>query len=695
MANNSRQLVNNYIRYIVFVFLLALPLTIILAFQLLPSRYQLHEGEPAPQTIKSPQQISYVSQLKTKQAISEAESRVGPVYSLYDPTLAKQQVDRTASAMAKITVIREDNGLSLSQKQEMLKGVAALKVSPQSAVLALSLQPQNWQTVISETIRGVSDSMRLRANPDQIASARERIYGKAMESLTSEEAALVADLASSFVRPNLEEDKAETEAARRAAKEGVAPVRIGLEKGEVMLRDGEIISGEHLEKLAAAGLLNPETKWEDILGVALLVTIVSLSLALYIFSFQPRLIEDGRRLLLLIVVIVGAILAAKLTVPGRELYAYLFPLAAAPMLLVTLLDVQTALVSTAVLSVLFGYVAGGSLELVVISLIGGLVGLIGTWKTSKVIGFFLAGLGVALANFGVILAYSFINQDNAQSLLLFAALSLINGGLAASFTVGTFTVLGHIFGITTSLQLMELAHPSNRLLRRLITDAPGTYHHSVIVGNMAERAADAIGADGLLVRVGSYYHDIGKVLRPGFFAENQLAGDNVHDRLEPRTSARFVAGHVSEGLVLAKKGRLPAKVRNFISEHHGTRLVSFFYQKACQQGDPLDIRDYCYPGPKPQSRETAIVMLADAVEAVVRSKRSHSIEEIDEAVERIVSERVAEGQLDESDLTLRDLKAIKESFGTVLQGVFHPRIEYPQAEEKALTASPIAIHKRR
>ncbi|MBI2865576.1 MAG: HDIG domain-containing protein [Chloroflexi bacterium] len=690
MATKAKHFVTNYIRYFAFVFLLILPLTIILAFQLLPARYQLHEGEPAPQTIKSPERSSYVSQIRTKQALDEAEAQVGPVYSLYDPAVARQQVEKTAATLTRITDIRNDRSTSPSQKQDALRSLPGLKLSPQSVDLALSLPPQSWQAVISETVRDVGDTLRMRVNPDQVAAAKERIYGKATESLPSEDAVLATEVASSLIKPNLQEDKAETEKERRAARDRVPPVRVSLEKGEVILRDGEIITAEDLEKLEAVGLLNPETKWPDILGVALLVSIVSLGLWLYILNFQPRLMNDNRRLLLLAVVVVGAVLAAKLTIPGRELYGYVFPLAAVPMLLVTLLDVQTALVSIAMVSILFAYVVGGSLELVVMSLVGGLAGLIGAWKASRIVGFFVAGLSVALADFGVILAFFFINQDYEPSRLpLFAVISLINGGLAAALTVGSFSVLGHIFGITTNLQLMELAHPSNPLLRSLTTEAPGTYHHSVIVGNMAERAAEAIGADALLVRVGSYYHDIGKILRPGYFSENQLNGDNVHDRLDPLTSARYVAGHVTEGLALAKKGRLPAKVADFILEHHGTRLIGVFYQKACQQGDGVDASDFTYPGPRPQSKETALVMLADAVEAVARSKRSHSPEEVDEVVETVVSDRVAEGQLDDSELTMRDLRTIKDAFRAVLQGVFHPRIEYPQAEASLSgTAAP-------
>jgi putative nucleotidyltransferase with HDIG domain len=224
---------------------------------------------------------------------------------------------------------------------------------------------------------------------------------------------------------------------------------------------------------------------------------------------------------------------------------------------------------------------------------------------------------------------------------------------------------------------MELAHPSQSLLRELLTKAPGTYHHSIMVGNLAERAAEAIGADTLLVRVGAYYHDVGKMLRPGYFVENQMYGPNIHDQLTPLASAQMIATHVTEGQSLARRYGIPARVRDFIPEHHGTRLASFFYDQARQQDEEIDPELFRYPGPRPQSKETAIVMLADGVEATVRANQERTPERMSEIVERTIADRIREGQLDECDLTLRDLQTIRDSFKTTLQAMYHPRIEYP------------------
>jgi putative nucleotidyltransferase with HDIG domain len=242
---------------------------------------------------------------------------------------------------------------------------------------------------------------------------------------------------------------------------------------------------------------------------------------------------------------------------------------------------------------------------------------------------------------------------------------------------------------------MELSNPNHPLLHRLMQEAPGTYYHSIIVGNLAERAAEVIGADPLLVRVGAYFHDIGKVVRPYFFIDNQAGRTNIHDELPPSSSARIIIDHVREGLELARRYRLPAQVAQFIPQHHGTTTASYFYQRALQEEETVNPEDYRYPGPRPQSREAAILMLADSVEATVRSlvqsgklqemleKKKEGEDPLAKLVAGIIEQRVREGQLDESDLTFRDLRRIGQAFTEVLHGVYHPRIVYPEMGQEA------------
>jgi hypothetical protein len=268
-----------------------------------------------------------------------------------------------------------------------------------------------------------------------------------------------------------------------------------------------------------------------------------------------------------------------------------------------------------------------------------------------------------------------------QNLLWMTLAAGANGGLSAFLAAGIFVTLGSVFGVTTRLQLLEMSQLSQPLLLRLQDEAPSTFQHSVIVANLAEKGAHTIGADALLARVGCYYHDIGKLLRPGFFIENQLGGANPHDALDPGDSARIISDHVTDGINLARQYHVPAKVAQFIPEHHGTRTVTYFYRRAAEEDPNVDVDAFRYPGPKPQSRETAIAMLADSCEAAVRSNPDHSAESIEHIVDEVYNERLSEGQLDESDLTLKNIRALAASFKATLRAVYHPRVEYPAPTE--------------
>jgi putative nucleotidyltransferase with HDIG domain len=288
-------------------------------------------------------------------------------------------------------------------------------------------------------------------------------------------------------------------------------------------------------------------------------------------------------------------------------------------------------------------------------------------------------MAVGVTSFALLLSAWFVDGNRQAADLGWMALSSgMNGVLAGVLAAGVFVTLGVLFGVTTRIQLMELSQLNAPLLRRLQDEAPGTFHHSIIVGNLAERAADLIGADALLTRVGCYYHDIGKVLQPGMYIENIQGAESPHDDMSPEESAQVIQEHVRSGTELARRHRLPTRVQAFIPEHHGTRLVAYFYRKAAEADPHVDPAAYQYPGPKPQSRETAIVMLADSTEAVVRASDDRSPERIGAMVDEVIAERVAEGQLDESDLTLRDLRTIAESFKTTMRAVYHPRVQYPE-----------------
>jgi len=410
--------------------------------------------------------------------------------------------------------------------------------------------------------------------------------------------------------------------------------------------------------------------------------LIVLVMVFYTTKVHPELIDHPRQQLLLVLTLAAVTLAARLLVPGHLILPYIVPSAAAAMLIALFLNIQYATLVSMVAAVTISFIGNGSLDLTVYVLLGSLVGSLALMRTEQLNAFFRAAVALTIANVAVLLLSSIRGESyDTLGLLQLAGTGALSAVLASMVCLVAYVFTGRLFGVTTALHLMELARPTHPLFRQLLIKAPGTYHHSILISNMAERAAEAIGADSLLTRVGSYYHDVGKTLRPYFFTENQTDGQNPHDSLDPQTSAEIIIGHTSEGMELAKRYRLPEKVAAFIPEHHGTTLAAYFYRRAAQAYDgdgEMDDSAFRYPGPKPQSKETAIVMLADAVEAWSRANRPSTQAEMDRLIRQVITDRLISGQLDETDLTLRDLDRIRQAFASILTGVYHPRIQYPE-----------------
>jgi putative nucleotidyltransferase with HDIG domain len=363
---------------------------------------------------------------------------------------------------------------------------------------------------------------------------------------------------------------------------------------------------------------------------------------------------------------------------------YLAPLATAAMLIGILLEGRLALLVTALLATFIG-IDTSSLPAAAVGLFTGTVGVLAVARVTRRWDLVTASLLVWATNIVSVLVFSLLGQDALDGILrdtlFFGGL---NGLTAALVAIGALPFLESFFGITTHIKLLELSNPSEPILHRLLTEAPGTYQHSIMVGNLAEAAAQAIGADALLCRVGAYYHDIGKIRRPRFFVENQVGQENPHDKLAPSLSSLIIVSHVKDGLDLARQYRLPEVLCQFIPEHHGTNLVSYFYHQARSRStEPIFEEDFRYPGPRPQSRETAVVMLCDGIEAASRTLPSPSPEKLEELVNKMVDQAVRDGQLNECDMSLKDLTDVKEALVRALASQYHGRIEYPDASQLA------------
>jgi len=477
--------------------------------------------------------------------------------------------------------------------------------------------------------------------------------------------------------------------------------------GTVIVQEGAVVTEAQIVQIRAEGLLDNEMGFPDLLSATLVALVSGFMLGSYLYLFQPREVVGVRRLVMLGLLVVLWVAAAKvffsLTLPDSDrLYlGYMLPVAAAPMLVATLLDGGLAVIVAATIALLASFaafqlpdarnsIATGpmeSLQMASALFLSSVAGIFAVRNAERVNTYATAGVAVGAVTFVTLFAFWLLlpNRESVDVIWMLIASGFTGLGGVIIIMGGSY-ILGATFGVATRIQLMELAQLTHPLLRDLQEKAPGTFHHSVIVGNLAERAADLTGADSLLVRVGSYFHDIGKIAKPAFYIENQMGAENPHDRLEPSASAKMVSEHVRAGMKLTARHRIPARVRAFVPEHHGTRLVTYFYRKASATDPTVDPERFRYPGPKPQSKETAMVMLADSVEAVVRASKDRSHERIDELVDGVINERVTEGQLDECDLTLRDLRTVAESFKATLRGIYHPRIEYPAPAKGELEA---------
>ncbi len=663
-------------------------------------RVSLKVGDVSPTDIRAPRHLSYVSEVLTRQERERAAASVQDYYLPPDPRILRQQLDQARNILDYITTVRKDPYATAQEKKRYLNSIASISLSNEAVEAILDMPDLRWQETEKEIVSVLGRAMSREIRENQLASARRSVPTLISAYLTDDQALVVEEVVKQLLRPNALYDKARTEAAREHARETVKPVEATYERGQTIVRAGDVVTEAEMEALEKFGLVAERFSWRRLLSVVLLVVTMAafVGLGLYV---EDSYWLDPTQPRLLTAIFLAFVVVAKFMVPQHALLPYFYPLAVLSMVVATTMGLRLALFATVAFGVLIGYLGGNSFVLSATITLGAAVTPVVLGRAERLNRFMWAGIAMSAIALAFFLAFTEIGLTLGVAGTLQVGFAIIlNGVFATGLTVIVFYLMGGWLDITTPLQLIELSRPTSPLLRQLLLKAPGTYHHSLIVANMAERAADAVGADSFLVRVGAYYHDVGKLSTPHFFAENQAEGMNPHSRLDPHTSAQIIINHVREGLKLADRYHLPREVRDFIPQHHGTMLVRYFYVKAVEEaGDASKVNesDFRYPGPKPQRKETAILMLADGVEAAVRASAPHTQEEIDRVIRNIFAERLLDGQLDESNLTLRDLNVIRTAFMEVLKGLYHPRVKYPElkaASGKETEGSESAGRKR-
>lgn len=644
----------------------------------------LQVGNIMQQDVFAPAAVSYVSEVLTEQRRQAARDSVRPIFGAPNASVVRQRTTLASQIITYIDNIRRDTFATNEQRIRDISAIRELQLDEAIITRILDMDAETWRDVSEQIVTVLERVMSDQIRETDLDDVRAQLPIQVVR-FDEQDAAVIVAIVGELIQPNISLNEAATREAVDAAVAAVGDVRRAFERGQLVISGGTQIKPEDYEALEQLGLLRlSENRLQEI-GRAFVGSVIAMVIiGLYIIRFRPQLIYREPRFLALLAAIFLIVLAgARVGMNGQ---IYIYPTAALALICVTIIGPEIAIIAVLGLAMLVGMMVNNSLEIAVLVGAGGLMGALSLKRAERLNSFFFAGLMVAVINMGVAALFN-LGTPSAANTTQFALLmlySLLNGILTAAAAVAGLYILTLTFNLPSALKLVELSQPNQPLLQRLLREAPGTYQHTLQVANLSEQAANAIGANAELTRVAALYHDIGKMLNPAFFSENQRDIGNPHDALnDPYRSADIIISHVTGGDDMARQYRLPNRIRDFIREHHGTSQVYVFYRQAViLAGDDesaVNIDDFTYPGPKPQSRETAILMLADSCESTIRSRQPKTKSEIEEIVAQVIDSRRKSGQLDESGLRLDDLKAIQSIFIEMLQAIFHPRINYEEA----------------
>jgi putative nucleotidyltransferase with HDIG domain len=669
------------LRLSIYVVLSAL-LYILFLGNVLPERFNYDVGSVAEKTIKAP--TDALDTQATKRLRDEARKEVGPQFNrdIEVEDKAYQSINTFLDAVKKVA-----GDPNAGDKAATLKALN-LPINVSDATLQ-KLLLQSADTLASykkEATRVTQKLYSENITDDNLPNIGSKLDAQlAYADLDREGRLIVKELVQPIIHPNMIYDQEATSKKREDAAQSTMPVQIN--KGEIIVKQGEQIDEEKLSKLEDLKLLSKRPNYRMYFGFAGCILLWMLCFASYLEMTRHKLARNNLLLLCASIIVLVTALGIKtitLFLPlGFPNIGYLTPIAMGTMLITILFDMQLGIMLSFLFALLTGVAFDLAFQYVFASFISGLVGAFAVSRVKHRLVIMRAGFLIAGINLVTISAMQALTSSTGSELTQYLQsllYGIINGVFSAVITIGILPFLESTFGILTPISLLELSNPNHPLLKKLLMEAPGTYHHSLIVGNLAEAAAEMVGADALICRVGAYFHDVGKMKRPLFFIENQMSKDNPHDKIAPTLSHLIITSHVRDGLEMQEEARLPKPIRDICEQHHGTTILWYFYNKALEQDKSGSISpdDFRYPGPKPQSKEAAIVMLCDAVEAAVRAMNRPTPNRIESVIHKIVKDRLNDGQLDECNLTLKDLDKVSDAFLRTLNGIYHARIEYPE-----------------
>jgi len=638
-------------------------------------------GRPSTETITAPRNIEFIDRELTEKLKQKAANSVEPV-SKYDPVATAQVKHRIHGFFDSIKQVKSDPALDHDQQIEKAEERVGALFSDDLLRTALSLSDEDLDTLETSTIEIIDQVMRDKILDDDVKVKKDEIeliasslpYGRSRNNL-------IAKLGAGYLRPNYSYDAARTKTLRAEAAAGIKPQVVTKVKDEVIVREAEIVTQEHLRILRKLDLLSVQFEIAKILGILLLVFGILVICSIYLFKYQKP-IYARFPLLLLLAILLGSITVLAKVITSFQIPPLIIPIAGIAMLTTILFNSRTAIVIVIISSLLTGVMVKDGFQYVTVSILSSLLAIYLVSRISRRTDLTKAGIIVGLGMAYLGLSVSLITGLDIKDVFVNSGWGLASGFASSILTIGTLPFFESVFDITTDIRLLELSDPTQPLLKELMVKAPGTYNHSIITANLTEGAAEAIGASPLIARVGAYYHDIGKIKRPFFFVENQLGGENPHDRTNPNLSYLIITAHVKEGVEVANKYKLPAEIVDIIREHHGTSVVTYFFHRAKERKGKEEVSEarFRYSGDKPKTKEAALVMLADSVEAAARTVSKPSPNRLEQLIKKIIQTKLKDGQLDESLLTMSDMEKITKSFVQSITTIYHSRIEYPEGE---------------
>ncbi|EHA6439665.1 HD family phosphohydrolase [Clostridium perfringens] len=642
-------------------------------------KYDLKVGDIPKSDIKAHREI--IDESATEARKKEAEEKVDKQYSLRTD-VQKQSEEKIKGFFSSVEkVLAQDKP---EEEKAKLIPRAPFKITDAQANKIASMNEQSTKKLESVCIDGLNKAYEAPiedGNEQDLKEAKKEYTDFISSSDLSDSEKAIALNFVNVVEPNFFYDKEKTDELIKETLKQVPPVMI--KKNQIVVSEGEPVTAHQLELLGTLGLLSDSASGIYIyIALGILVIIVMYLQYGYIHKYYPNINKEFSKIVMISILNVFPVILARLF---GMMSNYIIPLACMPMLITLLLNYKISLVFSMLNVILIGGAVGFNPNIIILAILNVVLGGTLLRKMQQRNDILYSSITVAVLSSILTFSVGTLTTNNFMEILADSTFAAAGAILSGILTIGVLPFFESTFDIVTNAKLLELSNPNNPLLKKLLMEAPGTYHHSILVANLAELAAEQVGGNPLLARIGAYYHDVGKTKRPYFFRENQFGKKNPHDRLKPEVSSKIIISHVKDGSELAKEYNLPKTIHDFIVTHHGETLVKYFYLTVKNNSEnPEEVKeeDFKYPGPKPMSKEQGIVMLADSTEAAVRSINEPTEEKIEKMVNNIIDDKLASGQLDNCDLTLRDISKIKKCFLKALNGIHHERIEYPDDNKK-------------